>query len=428
MATSKDGLWAPIAGFLWRRWRDAPAIDPEALDELRGILDAVPTAIVAQAQDGRVLAWNRAAERVLGWTKAEIAAQPSPFVPPRFVPADARAADTALRHRILAGNEVFRAPGRFLHANGETLHLLISAAPRRNAAGKIVGIVSILEEAVGTGRPVFDAPPLVAREAMQEPRPDDVPRAAPRFGLADDGAAPAARPSPDLGFDQPSRLLAKVIHDLRQPLHALSLLTGALERRVKEPGARELVDDAGAMIRALQATFDNLVDLARLEEGSVQTQPAAIPAGDILSPLTVEFAREAVKRNIAFHHVGNAAVIRVDPLLTQRLLRHLLANALRFAAREDGTRGKVLFGARRGGDRLRLVVADDGIGVAPDRHEAIFEPFVQSDEGRAAGGMGLGLAIAARLARLLDTEIRLESRPGKGSRFWIDVPLESTDR
>jgi signal transduction histidine kinase len=88
----------------------------------------------------------------------------------------------------------------------------------------------------------------------------------------------------------------------------------------------------------------------------------------------------------------------------------------------------VLLGAFRRGDRLRLMVADDGIGVPAERQAAIFEPFVQSDDGRAAGGLGLGLAIAARLARLLDAEIRLQSRPGKGSRFWIDVALEPAMR
>jgi signal transduction histidine kinase len=228
----------------------------------------------------------------------------------------------------------------------------------------------------------------------------------------------------DIGVERSSRLLAKVSHDLRQPLHALSLLTGALERRVKEPGARELVDDAGTMIRALQTTFDNLVDLGRLDEGSVQAQPALIAVSDVLSPLAAEFAHEAERRNIDLRQVGSKAVIYADPLLLQRLLRQLLVNALRFAAHEDGGKGKVLLGARRLGDRLRLLVADNGPGIARDQQATIFEPFVLSDAGRAAGGLGLGLAIATRLARLLDSSIGMRSEPGKGSRFWIDLPLE----
>lgn len=402
MAMTNDGLLGPIAALLRRR--GARGGDPETLDELRGILDAAPAAIIAQGPDGQVLTWNRAAARLLGWAKLR-----TDDSPPAFIPVDSRADEAALRRRILSGNEVFRAPGRFLDADGALLELMVSAAPRRNAAGKIVGIVILLEEPTSIGRatlatlPAADTAPEAARDA-----PPHVP-APPREGAS---------------VERPSRLLAKVSHDLRQPLHALSLLTGALERRVKEPGARELVDDAGAMIRALQTTFDNLVDLGRLDEGSVQAQPAIIAVSDVLSPLAAEFAREAERRNIDLRQVGSKAVIYADPLLLQRLLRQLLVNALRFAAREDGAKGKVLLGARRLGDRLRLLVADNGPGIARDQQATIFEPFVLSDAGRAAGGLGLGLAIAARLARLLDSSIGMRSEPGKGSRFWIDLPLE----
>lgn len=410
MAQPNDGLLGPIAALLRRR--GARASDPETLDQLRGILEAAPAAIVAQAPDGRVLTWNRAAGRLLGWARLQ-AGDP---LPP-FIPTDARSAEAALRARVLAGNDIFRAPGRFLHADGEVLQLLVSAAPRRNAVGRIVGTVNLLEEAPGAGRATFD-PATTPKAEPQVAGPAHAPK--------DDAQAAGNLPRPMA--EPPSRLLARVSHDLRQPLHALSLLTGALERRVKEPSTRDLVNDAAVMVRALQTTFDNLVDLGRLEEGSVQAQPVALAANDLLSPLAAEYAHEAGKDNITFRYVASSATIRTDPLLMQRVLRQLLSNALRFAAREEGAPGKVLLGAFRRGDRLRLMVADDGIGVPAERQAAIFEPFVQSDEGRAAGGLGLGLAIAARLARLLDAEIRLQSRPGKGSRFWIDVALEPAMR
>ncbi len=411
MATPNDGFLGPIAALLQRRRRGTRGAG--TLAELHGILDAVPAAIVVQGADGQVQTWNRAAGRLFGW-----AGLPAEEPLPPFIPADARPDEAALRRRVLAGNEVFRAPGRFLNADGEMLALLVSAAPRRDAAGKVVGLVTMLEEPVGIGRASLAAPP--APETTAEAPPALTP---PQLPAANPGAmrdAPAQGPA----IDQTSRLLAKVSHDLRQPLHALSLLTGALERRVKEPGAHELVEDAGAMIRALQATFDNLVDLGKLDEGSVRAQPAIVPVGDVLAPLAAEFAREAERRNIDLRHVGSSAVIHTDPLLLQLLLRQLLVNALRFAARADGARGKVLLGARRHGDRLRLTIADNGVGMSRDEQASIFEPFVQSDAGRAGGGLGLGLAIAARLARLLDAKIGVHSEPGKGSRFWIDVALE----
>lgn len=412
MATPNDGFLGPIAALLQRRRRGTRGAG--TLAELHGILDAVPAAIVVQGPDGQVQTWNRAAGRLFGWAKL-----PAEESLPPFIPADARPDEAALRRRVLAGNEVFRAPGQFLDADGEMLALLVSAAPRRDAAGKVVGLVTMLEEPVGIDRASL-APPPAPETAWEAPAPALSP---PQLPAANRGAmrdVPAREPA----IDQTSRLLAKVSHDLRQPLHALSLLTGALERRVKEPGARELVEDAGAMIRALQTTFDNLVDLGKLDEGSVRAQPAIVPASDVLAPLAAEFAREAERRNIDLRHVGSSAVISTDPLLLQLLLRQLLVNALRFAAREDGAGGKVLLGARRRGDRLRLTIADNGVGMSRDEQASIFEPFVQSDTGRAGGGLGLGLAIAARLARLLGANIGLQSEPGKGSRFWIDVALE----
>src|SRR5688572_6812137 len=176
MAMPNDGLLGPIAALLRRR-RGARATDPETLDELRGILEAAPAAIIAQGPDGQVLTWNRAAARLLGWAKLQ-ADDPVPD----FIPPDARADEAALRRRVLAGNEVFRAQGRFMDIDGAALDLLVGAAPRRDAAGKIVGIVIMLEEPVGIG-PTALAPSPVA---------EAVPETAPKPPAADRAAMPDA--------------------------------------------------------------------------------------------------------------------------------------------------------------------------------------------------------------------------------------------
>ena len=446
-----QGLWTSITGWLPPRRREPMPGDARDLEALRGLFDAASIAIVTLAKDGTVSAWNRAAERLFGWKSAETIGQPPPFMAP-----ETRAAEAALRQRVLAGNELFRRRGQFVGRDGGSLELVASATPQRDNAGRVIGIVNVFEEPGGAVAAANPAPPA-AREAQNgagtAARPVAQPAAATsradfdranfdRAGIAPPSAAavdqpknptagqrmagtpPLAEPaSRSLGFERPSQFLAHVSHDLRQPLHALSLLTGALERRVKEPDSRELVENAGTMIRALQDTFDNIVDLSRLDEGQVVPQWVSAPAGEMLEPVAAEFARSARKRGIAFDYVASTMPIRVDPVLLQRILRQLLGNALRFAERPDGTAAKILLGARRSGDRLRLIVADNGIGVPPDRAAAIFEPFVQLDAGRATGGLGLGLAIARRLARLLKTDLALRSEPGKGSQFWIDVDL-----
>jgi PAS domain S-box-containing protein len=391
---------------------------------LRGLLDAAPIAVVAVTSDGLVAFWNRAAERLFGWKADEVAGQAPPMILP-----ESRAGEAALRHRVLAGNECYRLRGRFRHRDGGDLVLLASSAPQRDAEGSIVGIVSIYEEAgaeaasTAAGAPKIDMPQATARPDAPAPgRGREAPPAAPAITVANIPASNSAGLVARLGLERPSQFLAHVGHDLRQPLHALSLLTSALERRVKDAGTRELVENAGTMVRALQDSFDNILDLARLEEGKVPAQPVDTTADAVLAPLAAEFARSAARRGITFRYVPSSAHIRTDPVLLQRALRHLLNNALRFAAR-DGRPGRILLGARKRGDRLRLVVADSGIGIPKDQASAVLEPFVQLDAGRASGGLGLGLALAQRLAGLLAAELGLCSAPSKGSRFWIAVDM-----
>lgn len=419
-----DGtLWNSITGWLSPRRRDGLG-DLNEARLLRNLLDAAPAALVTLDRTGGVVTWNRAAERLFGWKLADVAAQQPPYLLP-----ESGAAEAAARQRVLSGNELHRRRGRFRRREGEELDLLVSSAPQRDAEGAIIGIVNVFEEpgpaagAAPPASPLRDPAKGASERALTEPS---------RAGNGDAAFAAAARDGAtgreaanEAPREPASQFLARIGHDLRQPLHALSLLTGALERRVKEPESRDLVANAGTLVRALQDTFDNILDLARLDEGRVPANPIVAPAAEMMAPVAAEIAREAAKRGIAFRYVASNRAMRADPILLQRLLRQLLGNALRFAEHPDGTPGKILLGARRRGDRLRIVVADDGIGVPADQTTAIFNPFVQLDAGRAGGGLGLGLAIAQRLARLLQSEIRLRSTPGKGSMFWLDLPAAS---
>ncbi len=426
-----ESLWRSLIG---RFGRDQAATgDDRATASLRNLLDAAPAAIVTSARDGSITTWNRAAERLFGWKQDEVVGRPPPYLAP-----DAQAAEAALRQRVLAGNELFHRRGRFRLRDDTDADMLVSAVPQRDPGGGIVGIISVFEETVAAAPaaiiPATTIPPA-APTAADHAR-DDGRGPAPRHGPPPtpdretsipvrQAAAPARADARQVSAatESPSQFLARVSHDLRQPLHALSLLTGALERRVKDPGSHELVVDAGAMVRALQDSFDNVVDFARLEEGGVAPRPVIAPAAEMLQPVADEFARDAQKRGVSFRYVPCRAAIETDPILLQRLLRQLLGNALRHGA---GPAGKILLGARRKDGCLRLIVADSGPGVPADQAAAIFDPFVQLEAGRAAGGLGLGLAIAQRLARLLQTQVGLRSAPGRGSQFWVDVKQAPT--
>lgn len=345
---------------------------------LAAIIDAIADPIVTIDEDGIITSFSRAAEAVFGYSASEMMGRNLKLLMPE---PDRGKHDAYLRRYRETG--VKRMIG----------------TPRRVVAQRKDGSTFAAEVAVSEawldGRRIFAG---IIRDLDAQPA----------------AAAKSDAPPPDAGN---ARFLSKVTHDLRQPLHALSLMTGALERRVKDPDARELVDDLSRIVRSTQGTFENIVEWTRIEGGQVASAPTIIPAGDILAALAQEFSAEAARRGIAFRWVASRAIIACDPVLVRRALKQLLDNAMKFTAA-----GKVLLGARRHGSALRLVVADTGVGIPADQLEFVFEPYNQLDPGREAGGLGLGLAIARRLAALAGLEIGVHSDPGKGSLFWIEVP------
>jgi len=224
-----------------------------------------------------------------------------------------------------------------------------------------------------------------------------------------------ARADAERANDAKSRFLAAIGHDLLQPLHAAQLFTDAL--------AEQLPDDArrgtARQIRgALDSTGDllaGLLDMSRLEAGGLVPQPRAFPLAEVLDPLASEFRALAAERGLAFRVRPTRAWVRTDPQLLRRVLQNFLANAVRYTAQ-----GGVLLGVRRDGGRLRIEVHDTGPGIPEAEQRAIFEEFRRGD-GAAGQGLGLGLAIADRIARLLDAPLGLRSRTGHWTVFSLTL-------
>lgn len=346
---------------------------------LAAIIDAVAEPIITIDEAGIITTFSRSAEAVFGYAASEVLGQNLKLLMPE---PDRSKHDAYLRRYRETGVK---------HMIGTTRRVTAQRKDGTTFAAEVA-----VSEAWLDGQRTFAG---IIRDVSTQPAEEALKNEAP----------------PDGGN---AKFLSKITHDLRQPLHALSLMTGALERRVKEPDTRELVDDLSRIVRSTQGTFENIVEWTRLESGQVGSAPTVIPAGDILASLAQEFAPEAARRGLAFRSVSTRATIACDPVLVRRILKQLLDNAMKFAPA-----GKVLLGARRRGMALRLIVADTGVGIPADQQEFVFEPYNQLDPGREAGGLGLGLAIARRLAALAGLPIGVRSAPGKGSLFWIDVPL-----
>ena len=235
-----------------------------------------------------------------------------------------------------------------------------------------------------------------------------------------------ARDRADTANRAKTGFLAAASHDLRQPIHALGLYMGALRQRTTDPVAREIVDRMDHSVGALDSLLDSLLDISRIDAGALVPRPVAFDLGALIRRLGDEFAADAAERGLRLStRIGGEGSARAwsDPMLVERLLRNLIANAVKYTRR-----GGVLVTcrARRDvhGPKWRVEVWDTGPGIASEEQERVFEEFYQAGnpERDRRGGMGLGLSIVRRLAQLLMLPLALHSVPGRGTRFVVVLP------
>jgi len=222
-----------------------------------------------------------------------------------------------------------------------------------------------------------------------------------------------------------SRFFAAASHDLRQPMHALSLLVAALKARNREAEVDHLVGHIEDATAAMEVLFNDLLDISRLDAGAVEIRPRHFSLQRLFDELGDRFAPLAAEKGLLFRVRPAAAFVLSDPLLLERIVANLVSNAIRHT--DDGG---VLLACRRRGAVLRIEVWDSGRGIPPDQQQAVFEEFVQlhNPERDRSRGLGLGLAIVARLAGLLRHPLTLRSQAGRGSLFAVEVPAGDPGR
>lgn len=218
-----------------------------------------------------------------------------------------------------------------------------------------------------------------------------------------------------------SRFLAAASHDLRQPVHAMSLFVEALSAMaqrgdVAAAAAGTIAGRLRMVIGNFGGVLNGLLDISRLDAGVVRTDVQAVLLARLFDDLKVEFEATAEEQGLAWQVVSSSAWVKTDPALLRRILGNLLSNAFRYT-----NRGRVLLGARRRRGNIEIVVIDTGPGIPGDQTDAVFDEFVQLP-GAEKHGLGLGLSIVRRMADLLGHPLRLRSVVGKGSAFSLLLP------
>ena len=215
-----------------------------------------------------------------------------------------------------------------------------------------------------------------------------------------------------------SRFLAMASHDLRQPLQTLALLQGLLARAVDGEKPQKLVARLDETLSAMTGMLNTLLDINQIEAGNVQPELITFSVKDVLARLLGEYSYQAQSLGLKLHVASCNFMVHSDPRLLEQMIRNLLSNAMKYTPN-----GKILLGCRRRAGVVSVEIWDTGIGIADDQILAIFDEFHQigNTERARSRGLGLGLSIVQRLAKLLDHQITVRSKPGKGSVFAIAI-------
>ncbi len=216
-----------------------------------------------------------------------------------------------------------------------------------------------------------------------------------------------------------TRFLAAAGHDILQPLNAARLYCASLIERAAKGDAADAAANIESSLESVESILGAVLDISRLDAGAMKPSETVFKLGALMRQIGTDFMPMAAEKKLDLRIVPSSIAVNTDRNLLRRLIQNLVSNAIKYTRS-----GRVLVGVRRRGELVELQVIDTGIGIASDKLNLVFREFTRLDEGaREARGLGLGLSIVDRIARVLKLEIRMSSYKGKGTRFSLILPV-----
>jgi PAS domain S-box-containing protein len=353
----------------------------ESEQRQQAILASIADGVVITDAEGVVVSMNRAMERMVGWRREEVQGRAYDNVFPlvdtwgQLIAADKEFLGRAIRAREPVVSRGFDVA--LLTRDGRRVPVSVAAAPILDEEGELLGGVDVI------------------RDVSHEREVDQL----------------------------KSSLISTVSHELRTPLTMIQGFSELLlTREVDEKNSREALEKIVASAKRLGRLIEDLLSVSRIESGRLEVRLDSVDVAHVVEDVTALFGRD---RKVRIDLDNELPSVMADGELLIRILTNLLSNAVKYSSAES----PISVAARSTDSSVEVSVSDQGIGMAKEETERLFEKFFRADhpEVRSAGGTGLGLYITKNLVEMQGGRIWADSEPGRGTTFRFTLPLALRD-
>jgi PAS domain S-box-containing protein len=378
------------------------------LSEYAAIVESTEDAIIGKTLDGIITSWNKGAERMFGYRADEIVGHAIAIL----IPDECRNEEREILDRVRRGESIRHYETIRRRKDGKLIDVSVTVSPLRNSQGQIVGASKIARDI--TDRKRAENELIRYRNELE----NTVQQRTAELLLARDAAEAANKAK--------SVFLANMSHELRTPMNAILGFSGILLKNPllqhSDRGNVEIINRSGEHLLNL---INEVLEMAKIEAGRVQLEEAPFDLGEMVLDVIKMMQVRAAEKNLELVVDQSSAFPRYivgDQARLRQVLINLVGNALKFTQQ-----GGVIIRLSTKNNaiaHLLIEVEDSGPGITAEDQKHIFEPFVQIGHLADNKGTGLGLSITRQFVQLMKGSISLESSPGKGSLFRIDVPLK----
>jgi len=380
--------------------------------QLAAIVEFSNDAIVGKTPDGIITHWNKSAERIYGYSTENIIGKPVTVLAPPSRHAEIR----EMLEEIRKGGIVVNHESERIRKDGVLIHVAVTLSPIKDASGNIIGISTITRDITEHKR---NAEELSRYKDHLE---EEVQQRTEDLILARNAAEAANRAK--------SVFLSSMSHELRTPLNAILGFSNLMSKNAQMPGSlRQNLDIIKRSGEHLLTLINDVLEMAKIEAGRVQLENTPFDLGGMVRDVTDMMLVRAEEKGL-FLLIDQSSrfprYVAGDESRLRQVLINLIGNAIKFT--EQGGITLRLSTRRNSFSHLMIEIEDSGPGIAPEHRQRIFEPFVQLNSQRDNKGTGLGLSITRQFVQLMGGSIGLDSTPGKGSLFRLDLPLNEVTK